>query len=95
MSSDTDDVKLDKGKVRLDLILPNFIIGIGDVLTFGANKYEENSWQNIPNATNRYYAALLRHILAWRKGEKLDKESGLAHIKHAAANLMFLDYFDS
>lgn len=95
MGSDTDDVKLDKGKVRLDLILPNFIIGIGDVLTFGANKYEENSWQNIPNATNRYYAALLRHILAWRKGEKLDKESGLAHIKHAAANLMFLDYFDS
>lgn len=91
MSNDKD-VKQDKEKLRVDLIEPEFIEELADVLTYGADKYDENSWQEIPNATNRYYAALMRHILAWRKGEDID-ESGLPHLYHAAANIMFLMHF--
>lgn len=87
--------KNDKDKNRLDLIEPQFIEGVGEVLTFGANKYEPNNWQNVENAEDRYYAAALRHLMAWRKGETVDEESGLSHLKHAATNLMFLLHFET
>lgn len=86
--------KDDQGKNRLDLIEPEFIEGVGKVLTFGAEKYEENSWQKVDNAENRYYAAAMRHLLAWRRGEKIDPESGLNHLDHVACNIMFLQHFD-
>lgn len=86
--------KSDSGKLRYDLVLPEFEDMVAAALTFGANTYGANTWQNIDNAENRYYAALRRHISAWRKGEKLDPESGLSHLAHAASNLMFLMYCD-
>lgn len=86
--------KDDQGKNRLDLVEPEFIEGIGNTLTFGAEKYKENSWQNIEDAENRYYAAAMRHLLAWRKGEKVDSESGLSHLEHVACNIMFLQHFE-
>lgn len=92
--SSTAGRKDDQGKNRLDLIEPEFIEGVGKVLTFGAEKYEENSWQKVENAENRYYAAAMRHLLAWRKGEKIDPESGLNHLDHVACNIMFLQHFE-
>lgn len=86
--------KDDSDKNRLDLIEPEFIEGIGNVLTFGASKYEPNNWQNVEDPENRYYAAAMRHLMAWRKGEKVDEESGLSHLEHAATNIMFLLHFD-
>ena len=86
--------KDDKEKNRLDLVEPEFIEGIGEVLTFGANKYEPNNWQKVEDAENRYYAAALRHLIAWRKGEKIDPESGLSHLDHVACNVMFLKHFE-
>ena len=87
------DLKFDSGKNRLDLIDPSFILRIGRVLTFGANKYEDNSWKQVPDAVNRYYAAAMRHLMAYRDGEVLDQESGLPHLAHAACNIMFLMHF--
>lgn len=87
--------KDDQEKNRLDLIEPEFIEGVGKVLTFGADKYEPNNWQKVKDAENRYYAAAMRHLMAWRKGEKTDPESGLRHLDHVACNIMFLQYFES
>ena len=86
--------KNDEGKNRLDLIEPKFIEAVGKVLTFGADKYEPNNWQKVDDAEDRYYAAALRHLLAWRHGEKTDPESGLNHLAHVATNMMFLLHFD-
>lgn len=86
--------KDDQEKNRLDLIEPEFIEGVGKVLTFGANKYEPNNWQKVEDAEDRYYAAALRHLIAWRKGEKTDPESGLSHLDHVACNIMFLQHFE-
>ncbi len=91
---DSKDVKKDKDKVRLDLVQPEFIEEVGEVLTFGAKKYAADSWKEIPDPVDRYYAALMRHILSWRKGEKADPESGMPHLWHAACNCMFLSYFE-
>lgn len=87
--------KDDQSKNRLDLIEPQFIEGVGEVLTFGAAKYEPNNWQNVENAEDRYYAAAMRHLLAWRRGETVDPESGLSHLKHVATNIMFLLHFET
>lgn len=87
-------VKLDTGKLRYDLIPPESLEGLAKILTFGAEKYTPNGWQTVPNAKERYTAAAMRHFEAWRKGEKLDPESGLLHLHHALCNLVFLDYFD-
>ena len=86
--------KDDQEKNRLDLIEPEFIEGVGKVLTFGANKYEPNNWQKVEDAEDRYYAAALRHLIAWRKGEKTDPESCLSHLDHVACNIMFLQHFE-
>lgn len=86
--------KDDKGKARFDLVEPEFEEAIADVLTYGADKYAPNSWQHVEDAKERYYASLRRHINAYRKGEKIDPESGLPHLAHAACNVMFLMHFE-
>jgi hypothetical protein len=86
--------KNDQGKNRLDLIEPEFIEQVGEVLTFGAEKYGPNNWQKVENPEDRYYAAAFRHLLAYRKGEKIDPESGKPHLAHLATNVMFLLHFE-
>ena len=85
-------LKYDQGKLRYDLLPSEEIEQIVSVLTMGAAKYTDNSWQNVENGVDRYYAAAMRHLQAWRQGEVLDSESGLPHLAHAATNLVFLMY---
>lgn len=86
--------KFDADKLRYDLLPAEFEEAVAKVLTHGAKKYAPNNWQLVENPQERYYAALRRHIAAWRMGEKIDKESGLSHLSHAATNIMFLLYFE-
>jgi hypothetical protein len=85
-------IKDDFGKLRYDLIPVEVIEELAKVLTHGASKYTANSWKRVE--IDRYYAALWRHLMAWRKGEKVDSDSGLSHLGHAIANLSFLLYLD-
>lgn len=86
----TQGVKWDQKKLRYDLIPPSFSRGLAEVLTYGAAKYSDDNWSKVPDLRRRYYAAMLRHVEAWRMGEAKDEESGLAHLDHAAACLAFL-----
>lgn len=88
--------KKDENKIRLDLIEPNFIISIAKVMTFAIEEkdYKINSWQEVPDPINKYYAALMRHVLAWRSGESHDKESGYHHLSHAGCNIMILLWYE-
>ena len=79
-------------KLRWDLLPMKEAEEIVKVLTFGANKYTDNSWQQVEKRKERYYAALMRHISLWRQGEMIDSESELPHLSHAACNLIFLLY---
>lgn len=83
--------KDDADKLRYDLMDVNFEEEMAKVLTEGAKKYEENSWQNVPNAKERYYAALRRHTAAYRKGELINEEDGnVSTLAQIAINAMFL-----
>ena len=68
------------GKLRWDLLPLAEIEDIVRVYTEGAKKYADNSWQNIPDGFERYRAALLRHMTAYMKGERYDKETGLMQL---------------
>ncbi len=87
-----DDVgmKFDADKVQYDLIPPQALMALGDVLTYGAQKYAPNNWKNVDNPESRYYNALMRHLEAWRAGEGADPESGFPHLAHVLCNAVFL-----
>ena len=85
--------KFDAGKPRVSLVEPDFILGVAQVLTFGADKYGSHNWKKMtPEDIDRFKDATLRHILASQKGEHHDPESGIDHLLHAATNLMFLHW---
>lgn len=92
----TQFLKNDSEKIRLELLEPAFIEGIGKIITFGAKKYEANNWKKASSEENieRIKGSLLRHTMSYLKGERLDPESGESHLYHIGCNLMFLDYFD-
>jgi hypothetical protein len=82
--------KDDGGKPRLDLIAPESLMALGAVLGHGAARYGQGTWKAVPDGRDRYYAAALRHLLAWRAGERRDPSSGQPHMAHVMANAMFL-----
>ena len=79
-------------KLRWDLLPIKEIEKVVEVLTSGAKKYAPNNWQYVDNGIERYYSALMRHLVAWRKGEKFDKDSQHEHLAHALCNVIFLLY---
>lgn len=84
--------KHDFGKLRWDLLPLEAPEAIVKVLTYGAEKYGADTWQDLPNGKDRYFAALMRHLVAWRRGEAHDAESGLPHIDHVLCNAAFLKH---
>lgn len=82
--------KDDAGKVRFSLFPRRALGSILNVLDFGAQKYGAWSWVEVPDAKNRYLDALMRHVEAWRAGERFDPESGQMHLAHAACCVVFL-----
>lgn len=83
------------GKVRLDLVPTAAVEQVAAVLTFGARKYGDNNWCRGAR-WGRYYAAALRHVFAWWRGEDRDPETGLSHLAHAVCCLLFLmEYQDN
>ncbi len=85
-----EGLKHDQDKPRYDLLPPIAIDELAKVLTFGAEKYAPNSWQNVEDGLNRYRAALLRHTFAIQRGELYDPESGLLHASHAQCCAAFI-----
>lgn len=81
-------------KPRWELLPLDAIEEIVKVYTMGAEKYADNAWKTIPDAHRRYLAALFRHVAAYERGERLDKESGLSHLAHAAWNAIAILWLD-
>lgn len=86
--------KFDGGKLEYGLLPPLALEETVKVLTFGAQKYERDNWQKVPDAKRRYFDALQRHVWAWKQGEQFDPESGIHHLAHAMCCLMFLHEHD-
>lgn len=83
--------KLDHGKVRPSLIFQGFaraLWAVAEIGTFGANKYTDNGWVDVPDGQQRYTDAQLRHFLKNAMGEEVDSDSELDHLAHEAWNAL-------
>ena len=86
-------IRLDDGKVRLDLIPPEWIWALGQVLTSGAAKYAERNWE-LGMKWGRVIGPLLRHTMKFICGERYDPETGNHHMAMAAWNCLALMSYD-
>tara|TARA_R110000787_G_scaffold203666_3_gene314115 strand:- start:882 stop:1247 length:366 start_codon:yes stop_codon:yes gene_type:complete len=85
----TDFVKHDEGKRRYELLQYDALDEIVKALEYGANKYSDHNW--LKGAKwSRYFGACMRHMAAWWMGESTDPETGLTHLAHAGACILFL-----
>lgn len=83
--------KHDAGKPRWDLYLWDAAEAEVRVLMHGASKYgSDDNWRLVPDARRRYFAAALRHLLAWWGGEEKDAETGESHLAHLRCCAGFL-----
>ncbi len=83
-------LKFDDGKLRYDLSDDNAEEEFIAVLSFGAIKHGDNNWRHVAEAERRFYAAVRRHLRAWRRGQRYDAETRLHHLAHALCDLHFL-----
>jgi len=85
-----EGLKYDDEKLRWDLLPYEIMEEVVKVLTFGAQKYKINNWKKVECGKMRYFAAAMRHLVAWYKGEENDSETGLNHLAHAICSIIFV-----
>jgi hypothetical protein len=90
----TEGRKDDQGKLQWSLLPVKPVEAVLRVLMFGAKKYTPGNWMRVENAEERYFDAALRHLMAWRAGEKRDPESGQPHLAHAGCCILFMLWFE-
>lgn len=91
LAADAGGAKLDAGKIRVSLVLDGFpraLEQVAKVGTYGANKYSDNGWMQVPDGIRRYKDAMGRHRLADAKGERYCQETGLLHSAQEAWNTL-------
>lgn len=81
-------------KLRWDLLPLEEIEDIVKLYTAGSIKYGDNNWQNLENGYQRYKAAMLRHLLEYEKGNKIDDETKVNHLAAVAQNAIAMLYLD-
>ena len=87
-------VKFDEDKVRLELLPPELMTSVAEILTFGAKKYSARNWE-LGMDWSRSYGALQRHLNAWWGGEDKDPETGKSHLWHAGCCITFLITYEA
>lgn len=85
----SEGIKFDQDKIPLELLPFDGLIEVAKVLQFGAKKYAPRNWELGMN-WSRVFGACLRHLWARFLGEKVDSETGLSHLAHAATCILFL-----
>lgn len=82
-------LRFNKGKTRYDLIPAFAQEQYAQVLTKGAEKYEDRNWEKgMP--WSKILSSLERHLYAIKRGEDYDLETGLLHSAHIMCNAAFL-----
>lgn len=92
-AADGQGRKDDAGKTPYDLLPPELLEQVAQVLAVGAGKYAPRNWER-GMRWGRPFAALMRHMWAWWRGEDRDAETGLSHLAHAACCIAFLLAFE-
>lgn len=86
-------LRYNEGKPKLSYMLdfPRAMEGVCRVAAFGAEKYSRDNWKKGLDES-ALYDSLMRHLVAAKQEgpHAVDEESGLAHLFHAAWNVLVL-----
>lgn len=87
-------MKFDEGKVDWAILPFGAIEEIIKVLKFGEGKYARGNFADKGGLNyTRLINALLRHTIAFGRGEDKDPETGLSHMAHAGCCVIFLLHY--
>jgi len=75
-------VKFDQGKNRYDLVPAWAFDKVVEIWTVGAVKYGDRNWEQ-GLSWGRVFAACMRHLWAFWRGEDNDPDDGKSHLAHA------------
>lgn len=90
----TTAVKYDNGKVDWAILPFTSLEEIARVFEFGAAKYSRGNFAEGGGLEySRVINSLLRHVLAFARGEDIDPESGFSHLAHAGCNVLMLLHY--
>lgn len=80
---------------RLDYtVLPwDALTEVVKVMQYREGNNPRGSWQHDPTAYENYEAEGMRHRVARLRGEKTDPDTGLSHLAHEAACLLYQLWF--
>jgi len=75
-------------KLRWDLAPWKAFEKVVEVITKGAQKYGEDNWKLINSEV--FDAAMMRHYVSYKNGERYDNQWNLTHLSHFVCNAIFL-----
>lgn len=78
---------------RFDLLPIHPLEEVARVFGMGAKKYSDDNWR-LGYSWRLSYGAMMRHIMAWARGESYDEESGFHHLAHANFHLFVLQEYE-
>lgn len=78
-----------QGKLQWSQIEFSLMEDMVRALEHGAAKYDRNNWRKGHPITD-IADSVLRHLFAFMSGEDNDQESGVSHLGHIQANIMFM-----
>lgn len=87
-------IKFDGTKLKYRLVFWGFIEAVVRVLMWGAKTYAPDNWKKVADRRERYKEAILRHSIAYAKGEIMDKDTQESHLACIGCNAMFLHWMD-
>jgi hypothetical protein len=86
--------KNDAGKPDWSLVPVDAMTEAVHVLTYGGKVYGRENWRLVENMEDRYFAAALRHLMSWKRGDTWDEDTDRHHLAHAICSLLFLTQSD-
>lgn len=98
---DGGGLRLNAGKLRVDLLPPEWLWALADVMTQGAKKYEPRNWE-LGMGWSSMIGCIFRHVLKFMAGERYDGPgydkakgtTGCHHLAMAAWNCLALMTYD-
>lgn len=75
-------------KLRYDLVPWKALEKVVEVITEGSKEYGVDNWKSIDSSV--FEAAMLRHFVSYKTGERYDKRWYFTHLAHLTCNALFL-----
>ena len=93
--------RMNKGKLRMELLPPEWTVALADVMTQGAKKYDPRNWEE-GMSWSSMIGCVMRHMSKFQAGERYDGDkfdkaagtTGCHHLAMAAWNILALMTYD-